>query len=135
MKHLLMLFFFLGILLQAADASVYETSLYTGTLFLFLLMLAIIIVQMRRSASDKALLKEKEEKITWLRQVHAENDRKYLTQIQELEKEILKRNHTIDKLELKLSEGTKNQVVLKIEELRAKRRSAERGAVSDTGAA
>jgi hypothetical protein len=111
--------------LQAAEFSTYETSLYTGTVSLFLLLLAIVIVMMKKSAKDKALLEEREEKIAWLRQIHAENEFRCQEQAKELEKEILKLTHTIETLELKLKEGTKNQVVEKIEALQNKRMSAQ----------
>ena len=123
MKLLLMLLLSFPVLLSA-QTSIYETSLYTGTVFLFLLLLAIIVVQMKKASQEKEILKEKESKITWLRQVHAENEHRHLKQVQELEKEILKLNHTIEKLELQLAEGTKNQVVEKIEALQKKRNAA-----------
>jgi nicotinamide mononucleotide adenylyltransferase len=125
MKHLLMTLFLIHTA-EAGQGSVYETSLYTGTVAFFLLMLAIIIVQMRKSAKDKALLTEREEKITWLRQIHAENEHRHLQQVQEMEKENLKLTHTIEDLERKLKEGTKNQVVSKIEELRNRRATVEK---------
>jgi len=124
MKHLLMVL----LLLQTsvyASSSIYETSLYTGTLSFFLLMLVIIIVQMRKGAKEKQLLQEKEEKITWLRQIHAENEHRHLQKVQEMEKENLKLAHTIENLERKLQEGTKNQVVSKIEELQKRRQTTQ----------
>jgi TolA-binding protein len=123
MKHLLILSLLVHIL-NASDTSLYQTSLYTGTLFLFLLLLSIVLVMMKKSSQDKELLKEKESKITWLRQIHAENEQKHLEKVKELEKEILRLTHTIEKLELQLAEGTKNQVVQKIEALQKKREQA-----------
>jgi len=120
MKHLFV-FASITYMLNASDSSLYQTSLYTGTLFLFLLLLAIVLVMMKKTSQDKELIKEKESKITWLRQIHAENEQKHLEEIKELEKEILKLTHTIEKLELQLAEGTKNQVVQKIEALKKKR--------------
>jgi septal ring factor EnvC (AmiA/AmiB activator) len=108
-----------------ASSTTYETSLYTGTVSLFLLLLAIVIVMMKKSSSDKKVLEEREEKIAWLRQIHAENEFRCQEQIKELEKEILKLTHTIESLEIKLKEGTKNQVVEKIEALQNKRKSAQ----------
>jgi len=125
MKHLLISLLFLHTTIEAAEFSTYETSLYTGTVSLFLLLLAIVIVMMKKSSKDKALLKEKEEKITWLRQIHAENEFRCQENIKELEKEIMKLSHTIESLELKLKEGTKNQVVEKIEALQNKRKAAQ----------
>lgn len=69
----------------------------------------------------KKLLKAKEEKIEWLREVGAKNDHKHTSQTQEHEKKIVELNHTIERLETKVKEGTKNQVVSKIEAHEAKR--------------
>jgi len=124
MKYLLMVLL-LAHTAQAGQSALYETSLYTGTVFLFILMLATIIIQMRKASQEKELLKEKEAKITWLRQIHAENEQRHLQKVQELEKEMLKLTHTIENLELKLKEGTKNQVVEKIEELQNRRLAAQ----------
>ena len=124
MKYLLIILLFLNTA-QASQTSIYETSLYTGTVFLFLLLLAITIVQMRKNSQDKQILKEKEEKITWLRQIYAEKEHSHLQNVQELEKEILKLTHSNENLELRLKEGTKNQVVNKIEELQNRRQTAQ----------
>jgi ABC-type transport system involved in cytochrome bd biosynthesis fused ATPase/permease subunit len=78
----------------------------------------------QKRKSDTAILEEKEEKITWLRRIGAENEHRRTTKIQELEKQIVEQNHTIDKLEQKLREGTKNQVVAKLEALQRKREQA-----------
>jgi hypothetical protein len=123
MKYLLILSLLVHTL-NASGTSLYQTSLYTGTVFLFLLLLSIVLVMMKKSSQDKALLKEKESKIAWLRQIHAENEQKNLEKVKELEKEILRLTHTIEKLELQLAEGTKNQVVQKIEALQKKREQA-----------
>jgi len=123
MKHLSLLSL-LALGAQASDSALYQTSLYTGTVFLFLLLLGMVLYMTKRASQEKALLKEKEEKITWLRQIHAENEQKHLNKQKELEKEILKLTHTIEKLELQLAEGTKNQVVQKIEALQKKRNAS-----------
>jgi len=109
---------------NASQSSLYQMSLYTGTVFLFLLLLGMVFVMMKRASQQNEVLKEKEAKITWLRQIHAENEQKHLNKEKELEKEILKLEHTIEKLELQLAEGTKNQVVEKIEALQKKRAAA-----------
>ena len=123
MKYLLLLM--LTYHTADAAATTYETSLYTGTVFLFLLLLAIVLVQIRKGTQDKALLSEKEEKITWLRQIHAEHEQSHLYKEKELEKEILRLTHANENLELRLKEGTKNQVVSKIEELQSKRQTVQ----------
>jgi len=124
LKYLLILFFSFYTA-EAAQTSIYETSLYTGTVFLFLLLLAIAIIQMRKGSQDKLLLQEKEEKIISLSNVYAEKEQNYLQKELALEKEILKLTHSNENLELRLKEGTKNQVVNKIEELQNKRQTVQ----------
>ena len=124
MKHLLMILLAVHAV-QAAEAPIYQTSLYTGTVFLFLLLAGIIVVLMMKRAKDRQLLQEKEEKILWLTRQNAENEQQHMQREQELEKETLKLAHTIENLELRLKEGTKNQVVAKIEELQNKRQAAQ----------
>ncbi|BAF72553.1 hypothetical protein [Sulfurovum sp. NBC37-1] len=124
MKQLLMLFLVVHTV-QAAETPIYQTSLYTGTVSLFLLLAGISIILMRGRARDRQLLQEKEEKILQLSQDNMENEQRHLQREREFEKEILKQAHTIENLELKLKEGTKNQVVSKIEELQKKRQAAQ----------
>ncbi|AKF24608.1 hypothetical protein YH65_03800 [Sulfurovum lithotrophicum] len=124
MKQLLMLFLVVHTV-QAAETPIYQTSLYTGTVSLFLLLAGISIILMRGRARDRQLLQEKEEKILQLSQDNMENEQRHLQREREFEKEILKQAHTIENLELKLKEGTKNQVVSKIEELQKKRQTVQ----------
>ncbi len=125
MKSILILFTLFNTL-YASSESLYQTSLYTGTLFFFLLLALIAFILFKKNAKDKKILEEKEEKITWLRQIHAENEHRHLKKEQETEKEIISLKHTIEDLERKLQEGTKNQVVAKIEALQKKRQNASR---------
>jgi rubrerythrin len=80
---------------------------------------------MMKRSKDRKLLQEKEEKIVWLTRSNAENEQRHTQREQELEKEILKQAHTIETLELRMKEGTKNQVVSKIEELQNRRQTAQ----------
>jgi len=124
MKYLLMILLAVHTA-QAAEAPIYQTSLYTGTVFLFLLLAGIIVVLMNKRSKDKQMLQEKEEKINWLNQHNVESEQRHMQREQEMEKEILQQMHTIENLELRLKEGTKNQVVNKIEELQKKRQMAQ----------
>ena len=124
MKHLLMILLAVHAA-QAAEAPIYQTSLYTGTVFFFLLLVGIIAVLMMKRAKDRELLQEKEEKILWLTRQNAENEQQHILREQELEKEILRQTHTVEDLERRLKEGTKNQVVAKIEELQNRRQTAQ----------
>ncbi|SFV90421.1 hypothetical protein MNB_SV-4-1315 [hydrothermal vent metagenome] len=71
-----------------------------------------------------AALEEKEEKVTWFRQVMAQNEQAKTKHEHEMEKRVLELTHTIETLEKKLKEGTKNQVVAKIEAQQQKRENA-----------
>ena len=125
MKRLLILLtFFLNN--TYASESLYQTSLYTGTLFFFLLLAGISLILYIKHTKMQQRLEEKEEKITWLRQIHAEHEQLSLKKDQETQKEMLLLKHTITELERKLQEGTKNQVVAKIEALQKKRQSTSR---------
>ena len=125
MKHLLISLLFFNIL-YAAQTPIFQMSIYTGVLFFFLLVVIVIIfILIRKRSKTAQLLEEKDEKIKWLRQISAQNDHRHAQKEQEMEKEIIKLTHTIENLELKLKEGTKNQVIAKIEELQSKRQTAQ----------
>lgn len=131
MKPLFMLFLLVHSL-QAVEIpdmyKMYQTPLYMmygGILFLFLFLLAMLLFLVKKNKKNRLLLEEKEEKIKWLRKIHAENEHRYTQREQEMEKEILKQTHTIESLELKLKEGTRNQVVSKIEELQNRRQAVD----------
>ncbi len=125
MKHLLISLLFFNIL-HAAQTPIFQMSIYTGVLFFFLLVVIVIIfILIKKRSKTAQLLEEKDEKIKWLRQISAQNDHRHAQKEQEMEKEIIKLTHTIENLELKLKEGTKNQVIAKIEELQSKRQTAQ----------
>ena len=92
--------------------------------FLTLVLIYLLVSRGKALKAARASLAEKDEKIQWLRQVQGENERKLNTRIQELEKELTHTEHTIDTLEQKIQEGTKNQVVAKLESLQHKRKQA-----------
>ena len=71
--------------------------------------------------SKNKRIEEKNEKIKWLDQTAAENESKCTTQDYETQKQIMALEHTVQMLETQVKEGTKNQVVSKIEALQAKR--------------
>ena len=103
----------------------YQTEITLTMLLIVVLLFILYIAQRKEFKETETKLKEKEEKIAWLRQVHAQNDYRNTQRIQELEKEVLQLEHTVEKLETKLKEGTKNQVVAKLEALRSARENAQ----------
>lgn len=100
---------------------IYLVSLALLVLIPYLILLFLVVKYKKAFEKSEASLKEKEEKIKYLRQTHAEYEYKKTEDDHSHEKEIIALNHTIEQLELKLSEGTKNQVVAKIEALQNQR--------------
>lgn len=86
-----------------------------------LLLLFLLLRYKKLFHALQSSIKEKDEKIKYLRQTHAEYEYNKTEGDHSHEKEIIALNHTIEQLELKLREGTKNQVVAKIEALQTQR--------------
>lgn len=99
----------------------YQGYLWLSTGFILLLLLYLSIRYKKQIYRQNTLLAEKDEKIQWLRQIHAESEHRNMIKMQEMEKQIMNLNHQLETLEQKAKEGTKNQVVAKIEELQNKR--------------
>ena len=104
-----------------------EESSYVFSFFALLAIVSIIALvalvlwQRKKLVRQTKLLKEKEEKIQWLRTISAQNDYRQVSKIEESEKRILHLEHEIQRLENLLKEGSKNQVMAKIEEAELKR--------------
>jgi DNA mismatch repair ATPase MutS len=64
---------------------------------------------------------EHEEKIKYLRQTHVEYEYNQTQKEHSHEKKVLELKHTIENLEEKINDGTKNQVVAKLEAYKNKR--------------
>ena len=91
---------------------------------LALFFAAMWLYTKKRLTETEKLLEEKEEKVLWFRQITAQHEQAKTKEDHETEKKILQLNHTIETLERKLKEGTKNQVVAKIEAQQHKRDNA-----------
>ena len=96
---------------------------HLGLLALFILLILIyFVVKYKKTITKKETrIQEQEEKIQWLRQVFAENEYKFTQNEHALEKKILLLNSNIQSLEETAKNGTKNQVVSKLEALQSKR--------------
>ena len=111
--------------LFASDLSQIHISL--GNIILIVTAVIIVALLFMLFLSNKKakvlqeVIKEKDEKIQWLRKVFAQKETNLNKTIRELENNVNELNHTIDSLEQKLKEGTKNQVVAKLESLERKR--------------
>ncbi|SFV58444.1 hypothetical protein MNB_SV-10-970 [hydrothermal vent metagenome] len=98
---------------------VWPVVLSAALIILFLTYL--VISYKNRIKHQNTLLEEKDEKIKWFREVSAKNEYNRTQKEHELEKQIVELNHTIEILEKKAKEGTKNQVVAKLEAQQNKR--------------
>ena len=90
-------------------------------LFIFLLLVYTILKQRSILKNTKKILVEHEEKIKYLRQTYAEYEYKQTQKEYANEKKVLELEHTIEHLEDKIKDGTKNQVVAKLEAYKSKR--------------
>jgi len=102
----------------------YDKALWGAGVLVALLLLVLLYLVFRYKKelnNARLLLEEKEEKIKWFRQIDAENERKRVALSHSVELEIQALNHTIEALEKEAKEGTKNQVIAKLEALQSKR--------------
>lgn len=110
---------------NAAENSMISSEMagYLGlsAIFVMLFLLYILFKQKGALKQQETLLKEKDEKIKWLREIGVQNEQRRIAKEKELEKSITELNHTIEVLEQKAKEGTKNEVLMKIEALQEKR--------------
>ncbi len=91
--------------------SEYSEYLLSFGLVAILLILALLYLVFKYKKSIKA----KDEKIQSLRIMNAQNEKRYESKVQEAQNKILELTHIINRLETNANEGTKNQVVSKIE--------------------
>ncbi len=124
MRHLLLALLLIHTA-NAGEKAMQNTSLYLSIFFLILFIVSIYAFYVNKCNQKNILLQEKEKEIIVLHQRHAEQEKEYFTKESEREKEILSLNHTIENMERKLQEGTKNQVVAKIESLQKKRQNKQ----------
>ena len=100
----------------------------SGSLMLFLLLLQ----SNQRLQKTVKQLKEKKEKVTWFRQIEAEHERKRVELAHKVELEMQELHNSIEKLQKEAKEGTKNQVVSKLESQQHKRaKLLERAGLSE----
>jgi C4-dicarboxylate-specific signal transduction histidine kinase len=112
--------------LQAADFGISLGGYFPTVIAAAAALLFFILFVLRRNEVErlKKTLEEKEEKIEWLRRIKGENEYRLDRRIRELEKETETLRSEISELERKLREGTKNQVVARLDSLRRKREEA-----------
>lgn len=101
------------------DETLILVSIIVGLLLLVLLQL--VFKYKKELTQTRKLLGEKEEKIAWFRQIDAENERTKVALSHKVELETQDLQYTIEKLEKDTREGTKNQVIAKLEAQQNKR--------------
>ncbi len=99
----------------------YIVSIGLVTLFVMLVLIVSFFKQRKILKHNNELIIEHEEKIKFLREINAENEYKHTEKKHENEKTCLEFQHTITTLEEKINDGTKNQVVAKLEACKNKR--------------
>jgi predicted RNase H-like nuclease (RuvC/YqgF family) len=105
-------------IVQNDDYLLYLTVFVAGVI---LLLLTLVLSYKRELHKQQSSVTEYKDKVKYLRQITAENEHRHSTFIHETEKTIMRLEHTIEALELKVKEGTKNQVVSMLETQKNKR--------------
>ena len=100
---------------------IYMVSIGLVTLFVLLVLIVSFFRQRKTVKHNHEVIIEQEEKIKFLRQTNAENEYKQTQKEYANEKTFLEFQHTITTLEEKINDGTKNQVVAKLEACKNKR--------------
>ena len=101
-----------------------QTYFIPVSLVLLFVLLILVYTIFRQRGMLKIQAKtciEHEEKIKFLRQTHLEYQYKQSQKEHLSEKKVLELEHTIQNLEEKINDGTKNQVVAKLEAYKNKR--------------
>ena len=126
MKYLLLILFSIHIAhaKNTAEVTIHSSSIYLIMLFLLLALIITYAFFINKCDKKKKFIEEKDEKIATYEKQERENETSSLKKDKEVEKEILTLQHTIANLERKIQEGTKNQVVAKIEALQKKRQNS-----------
>lgn len=121
----MVLFLMLFSTLNAATVEILSRA-YSGyiglsALFVIFFLIYLLIKYKKALKKNAALIAEKDEKIKWLREIGAQNEHRRMMKEQELEKRVIELSHSIEILEQKAKEGSKNQILMKIEALQNKR--------------
>jgi len=110
-----------------ADAvTIHSSSVYLIMLFLVLALMISYAFFIHKCNKIQKIIEEKDKELSNYDKKEREDELLALNRNQEVEKEILALQHTIADLERHIQEGTKNQVVLKIEALQKKRQNSTR---------
>ena len=122
-------FLFASSILNAAEDGVnmlsepisYVIAFGLISFFLVSILVYSFLRQKKAIKLKNEILRDQEDKIKFLRKAHAENEYKYNQKENDNEKIVLELKYEITALEEKINDGTKNQVVTKIEAYKNKR--------------
>jgi len=103
--------------------TIHSSSVYLVMLFLLFALMVSSAYFLFKCNKQQKTLEEKEEKIASFEKQLREDESTLFKKDKEIEQEIFTLKHTIADLERKMQEGTKNQVVAKIEALEKKRQN------------
>jgi len=108
---------------NTAEVTIHSSSIYLIMLFLLLALIVSYAFFIYKCDKKQKLLEEKDANIATFEKQERENETASFKKDKEVEKEILTLQHTIADLKRNIQEGTKNQVVAKIEALQKKRQN------------
>jgi len=122
MKYLLLSLLTLGSA-QAAEITIHSTSIYMIIFFLLLALIIMFAFFNNKCEKQAKIIKENQAKIKTFEAQTITDEKEAIMKQQAVEKEMILLNHTISDLERKLKEGSKHQIVAKIEALKEKRQT------------
>lgn len=108
---------------NSAEVTIHSASVYLIMLFLMLALMVTYAYFLYKCNKQQKIIETKEAQITHYEKQQRDTETSLFKKDKEIEKEIFTLKHTIADLERKIQEGTKNQVVAKIEALEKKRQN------------
>lgn len=108
---------------ESDAVTIHSSSVYLIMLFLLFALMITYAYFLFKCNKQKKTIEAKEAKIASFEKQLREDESTLFKKDKEVEQEIFTLKHTISDLERKMQEGTKNQVVAKIEALEKKRQN------------
>jgi len=127
MKYLLLTLFATHIA-NAADLFIHDSSLFLSIIFLIFGIMVFYAFYLYKCKQKDKTIEDQAEVIQKMHEHTNTDEKEKLKKDAQVQQEILSLKHTMETLERQLQEGTKNQVVSKIEALQKKRQSRQNNA-------
>ncbi len=125
MRYLISLLFTLATANASDNISMDNSQIILSLTSLLLWIIILYTYYIYKCNKGKTLLNKCKTELEELNQKHIDLEKDIVQKDSKIEKDIIELNHTIDNLKHQIHEGTKNQVVLKIEELERKRQNRQ----------